>query len=308
MRISTANAYEASVNSLQKRQQALSEAQLQLTSGKRVLRPSDDPAAAARAERALAQLGRTEAQQRALGASRDATQLTEAALGDAGELLQRVREHLLASGNGTVTDADRRVAAEAIRGLRNDLFAVANRGDGAGRYLFGGQGSDTQPFVDTNAGVIYVAARGELLGATGDGTPLSVDGQAAWLQTPDPANPGGQLSVFDVLDRAVTELLTPGRPNTAVAQTVRDGLRDLDATAASLSGARSRAGEALNRIDGLDARLAQIKVDAQRQRSDAEDLDMVAAISDFQNRQTGYDAALKTYSIVQKMSLFDYLR
>ena len=52
----------------------------------------------------------------------------------------------------------------------------------------------------------------------------------------------------------------------------------------------------------------QSKLDAQTERSDAEDLDMLQAISDFQNRQTGYDAALKTYSIVQKMSLFDYLR
>jgi hypothetical protein len=50
------------------------------------------------------------------------------------------------------------------------------------------------------------------------------------------------------------------------------------------------------------------KLDAQTERSEAEDLDLMAAISDFQNRQTGYDAALKTYSIVQQMSLFEYLR
>ena len=55
-------------------------------------------------------------------------------------------------------------------------------------------------------------------------------------------------------------------------------------------------------------RVGQDKLDAQQARSAAEDLDMVQAISDFQNRQTGYDAALKTYSIVQRMSLFDYLR
>ena len=35
---------------------------------------------------------------------------------------------------------------------------------------------------------------------------------------------------------------------------------------------------------------------------------MTAAISDFQNKQTGYDAALKTYSLVQQMSLFQYLK
>jgi flagellar hook-associated protein 3 FlgL len=35
---------------------------------------------------------------------------------------------------------------------------------------------------------------------------------------------------------------------------------------------------------------------------------MVEAISDFQGKQTGYDAALKTYSMVQRMSLFDYMK
>ena len=46
---------------------------------------------------------------------------------------------------------------------------------------------------------------------------------------------------------------------------------------------------------------------AQTERSNAEDLDMVQAVSDFQNKQSGYDAALKSYSLVQKLSLFQYL-
>jgi flagellar hook-associated protein 3 FlgL len=54
MRVSTANAYDASIEQLQRRQQQLPEGQLQLTSMKRVNRASDDPTAAARAERALA--------------------------------------------------------------------------------------------------------------------------------------------------------------------------------------------------------------------------------------------------------------
>jgi flagellar hook-associated protein 3 FlgL len=93
-----------------------------------------------------------------------------------------------------------------------------------------------------------------------------------------------------------------------VAQGISDGLRDIDSSADNLSAWRSRTGEALNRIDGIAARLSQTKLDAQQQRSDAEDLDMLQAISDFKNRQTGYDAALKTYSIVQQMSLLQYLK
>ena len=46
---------------------------------------------------------------------------------------------------------------------------------------------------------------------------------------------------------------------------------------------------------------------AQSERSNAEDLDMVEAISLFQNRQSGYQAALQAYASVQKLSLFQYL-
>ena len=308
MRIATLSAFEASLANLQRRQQQLSTTQEQLTSGKRVLRPSDDPAAAAAAERALAAASRSDAQRRALDASRLATQLTEGALGEAGELLQQARELLVAAGNGSYGDADRLDLAERLRGLRSDLYTVANRSDGAGRHLFGGQGSDGPPFADGPGGVVFNGVAGQAQAAAGSATPLSADGRAVWLQVADPAQPGQWLSVFDALDRAVDELSVAGRSDAEVSQTVSRGIGEIDAGAAHLSAWRSRAGETLNRLDALDSRLAQDKLQAQQARSEAEDLDMLEAISEFQNRQSGYDAALKTYSIVQRMSLFDYLR
>jgi flagellar hook-associated protein 3 FlgL len=138
--------------------------------------------------------------------------------------------------------------------------------------------------------------------------PLSLDGRAVWLQAPDPANAGATISVFDALDKAINELATTGRTAQQVAGTVSDGLAGIDASMSNLSSWRSAAGEALNRADNIDGRLSQAKLDAQSQRSDAEDLDMVAAVSDVQAKQTGYDAALKTYSMVQRLSLFDYIK
>jgi len=309
MRVNSSTAFQTSVSQLQQRQAALSRAQEQLTSGKRVDRPSDDPAAAARAERALAAITRSDASQRALDASRNAMMLAEAALGDAGEMLQKARELVVSAGNGSLTDSDRRTIAEAIRGLRNDLLAVANRSDGAGRYLFGGQGSDGPPLVDNvPPGVVFRGTPGEQRAATGEATPLSVDGNAAFLSAPDPANPGQTLSTFDALDRLVTGLLLPGQSSAQVAAVVSLGLGEIDATAGNLSQWRSRAGESLNRIDGIEARLGQTRLDAQRERSNAEDLDLIEAISSFQNQQTGYDAALRMFSTVQRMSLFDYLK
>ena len=308
MRVTSSSAFQTSVSQLQQRQADLSRAQEQLTSGKRVDRPSDDPAAAARAERALALMTRSDASQRALDTSRNAMAMSEAALGDAGEMLQKARELAISASNGSYGDSDRRIIAEAIRGLRNDLLAVANRSDGAGRYLFGGQGSDGPPLLDGASGVVFNGTQGEPRAATGEATPLAIDGNAAFLATPDPANPNQSLSVFAALDRLVNSLLVPGQSSTQVAGIVSQGIGEIDATAATLSQWRARAGESLNRIDGIEARLGQTKLDAQRDRSNAEDLDLIEAISSFQNQQTGYDAALKIFSTVQRMSLFDYLR
>jgi flagellar hook-associated protein 3 FlgL len=308
MRVATLSSFDASVAQLQRRQQDLSTAQEQLTSGKRVLRASDDPAAAGTAERALAAESRSVARQRALDASRNAMQLAEDALGEAGELMQQVREQIVAAGNGSYTDAERKIAAASLRTLRDDLLAVANRQDGTGRFLFGGQGSGGLPLVDAPGGVIYTATAGQMQAATGEATALSVDGRAAFLQAPDPANPGGSISLFDVIDQVATALETPNQTAAQIATTISTGLGQVDIVADNLSSWRAETGQALNRIDAVEDRLAQSKLDAQRERSSAEDLDMLSAISDYQNQQTGYDAALKTYSIVQRMSLFDYVK
>ena len=136
MRISTANQYDATIDNIQRRQLGMSEAQTRLTSGKRVLRASDDPAAAARAERALATELRSTTSQRSAEASRVLASQSESALGDAQELLQQAREAMVAAGNASYTDAERGIQADKLKGLREALLAVANRSDGSGSFLF----------------------------------------------------------------------------------------------------------------------------------------------------------------------------
>jgi flagellar hook-associated protein 3 FlgL len=307
MRISTFNAYENTINNLQNRQRSLQRSQEQLTSGKRVARPSDDPVAAARAERSMADMTRADAHQRALQAARTATELTESALGDAGELMQKARETIMAAGNPSYTDGERAILVKSLQGMRDQLLSVANRGDGTGAYLFGGQGAASPPFVDAPGGVQYQGSSGDTLVASPESLSTSIDGASAWLQAPGAAAGDPPLSVFDVLDRVIGQLSASGATDPDVATAVHDGLRDLDLYNNHLLGVRARAGEALNRMDSVEQRIADSKLAAQTERSNAEDLDMVQAISDFQNQQTGYDAALKAYSIVQRMTLFNYI-
>jgi len=307
MRITSAKAYETSIGNLQSRQQDLADAQNKLTSGKRVTVASDDPVAAARAERALAAMVRSEADQRALEASRNVTTQTESALGDAGELMQQAREAVINAGNGSYSDSDRATLATSLKGIRDQLLAIANRTDGAGTYLFGGQGTQAPPFVDTPAGVVYQGAGGQTMVPSSESLPMTVDGGQTWLQAPNPVDGQPALSVFSVLDGIIGDLRTPGRGGDAIKATVSTGLSNVDAVAANLLAARTTAGSTLNRTDSLENQISATKLAAQTERSNAEDLDMVQAISDFQNQQSGYDAALKTYATVQHLSLFQYL-
>lgn len=396
MRISTSSAFEAGIETLTKRQIELAQSQERLTSGKRVAKASDDPAAAARAERALAGELRAQTSQRAVDASRSAMTLTEGALADANELMQQVREALVAAGNASYSDQERKGLAQKLAGIRQQLLAVANRGDGAGNYLFAGQGTTVAPFLDGPGGVSYQAVAGQLETEAGTDLPLSVDGQALWMtartgngvfetsagagvssawidngQVTDPSAITGStytlqftvaagvttyavlqdglptavtaapyvsgqdivldgmsfkitgapangdtfttqpststLSVFDALDTAIADLGTPGLTGAQIAQNTTDNLRNVDSAMGWLQRARAVAGEALLRVDNETGRLDSQKLAAQTERSNAEDLDMVDAISKFQNQQTGYDAALKSYSMVQRMSLFQYL-
>lgn len=395
-RVATANAFEAGVRTLQARQSEMLEAQARLTSGKRVSRPSDDPVAAARAERAMAAASRADVNQRALESSRSVITLGEAALGDAGELMQQAREQLLAAGNGSWSSAERGDAAKSMRALRNQMLSVSNRDDGAGGFLFGGQGSSAPPFVDGVGGVTWRGSTGTQQTASAEPLPLTIDGRAAWMsarsgngvfetevitatgsawidsgRVVDPAALTGDdyalnfsvaggvttysilrngaptaatglpfsngqaieidgmvftvsgqpaqgdsfgvspsstdLSPFDALDRAIAALENPLSSATQVTQAVKFGLRDIDASMSTMNTQRADAGTWLQRLDQSEAHIADAKLAAQTDRSLAEDLDMVQGVSDFEAKQTSYDAALRSYSMVQRMSLFDYL-
>ncbi|MBL0719527.1 flagellar hook-associated protein FlgL [Piscinibacter sp. Jin2] len=307
MRLSTASRYEAGVSELQRRQQALGEAQERLVSGKRVERASDDPVAAARAERASARLSISTASLRALDASRAHLTLSENTLGQSAELLQEARDLMVSAGNGSYSDAERGILADSLRGLREQLLNLANRGDGNGSYLFGGQGSAGEPFVEGAGGVSYRGTPGDTQLAVGEARLTSaVDGDRTWTAVPDSS--GATINVFDALAAMADELDTPGRSSAAIATANTEALRVIDRVLLQQGQTRSAAGEALNRLDGIEQRLGQQQLDAEQVRSDATDLDMVAAISDFQNQQTGYNAALQAYAQVQRLSLFDYLK
>jgi flagellar hook-associated protein 3 FlgL len=311
MRLSTAYAYNQSITNLQDRQQELSQSQTQLTSGKRVNAASDDPTAAARAERALASIARNDTDKRALDASRNAMNIAESALGDAADLLQSARETMVAAGNGTYSDGEREALAKKLVEIRKQLLSIANRSDGSGGYVFGGQGLSTTPFTEVSntapGTVAYNGQRGSIQASSSEQVSLTIDGQRTWMQGRDAAGNLVNVNVFDAMSNAIAGLQQANPTSTDLRNTVTNGLGDIDKVLGNMQSARAEVGEALNRMDGIEGRIGSLKLAAQTEQSNAVDLDMVDAISNFQSQQSGYDAALRSYAAVQKLSLFQYI-
>ena len=164
MRTSTSMIYELGIAGIQRQLAEQVELQQKISAGKRVLKPSDDPIAAA-AVIGLDQAKGLNAQYGANAAAANASlTLEEQALGDATRVLQNVKTLALNAGNPVLKNEDRQSLAAQARGLYEELLGIANRTDGAGEYMFSGYRGATKPFSELSPGVVtYAGDEGQRL-------------------------------------------------------------------------------------------------------------------------------------------------
>lgn len=160
MRISTSQMFQTGVDQLGTLQSNLARTQMQLSTNRRILTPSDDPVASARAlEVTQSQSVNTQYATNRANARSSLSQV-EVALQGTTLLLQDVQQLTVAAGNGALSQADRNAMATELSGRLDDLLGLANSSDGTGGYLFGGFKSTTVPFTQTAAGAAYNGDQG----------------------------------------------------------------------------------------------------------------------------------------------------
>jgi flagellar hook-associated protein 3 FlgL len=155
MRVTNDTLQRVFINALERAQQRLAETQLQVTTGRRVNVPSDDPLAAARISGLDATLSRLEQFQENSVIARNRLGLEEEAVASVVNNLQRVRELAVQANNAPLSDDDRASIVVELRERLDGLVALANSVDGSGRYLFGGYQEATRPFTAAAGAVVY---------------------------------------------------------------------------------------------------------------------------------------------------------
>lgn len=153
-RMGTANMYNRTINNIVKQQSELTNQMEHVSAGKRVIRASDDPVAAAQAERARNRLERIANDQRGLEAQSATIKYGESTLGEINDVLQSFRSFLVNAGNGAFTQVERDTLVEQLRHLRQQMQTYVNRRDSNDLPLF--RGLDTHsslPFPNGTEGV-----------------------------------------------------------------------------------------------------------------------------------------------------------
>ncbi|GAQ24373.1 MULTISPECIES: flagellar hook-associated protein FlgL [Tepidanaerobacter] len=295
MRVTQSMIAENFTRNLMQNLKRLDDINSQISSEKRINRPSDDPVGAAMAIKLRRQLSaikqyNSNAQQ-ALTWMKD----TETALTNAGDVIQRLSELAVEAANGTQTDEDKGKILDEVKELKDQLLKEANS-TSLDRYLFSGYSTDKAPFIKDDA-TGNIQANPDIV----DGAINYNVGQSETI----PVNLKGS-EVFGDIFEAVEKFETALENNDG--ETIsNEVISDIKGALNTVLKYRSQIGARTNRLEATVSRLEANEVDYKAQLSSIEDVDLAQAITDLKMEESVYRAALAVGARIIQPTLVDFL-
>ncbi len=301
MRISTAQLFQQRVTAMQNQQTRLAHTELQLSTGKRLVSPADDPAASLRNLQLLDYQTQNQQHIENINTAQGRLELEEGALATGVNVLQRLRELAVSAMNATLGPGDLQAIEVEARSLLDGLVATANTRNVNGEYLFAGFQVNSEPFTDSGTGtVVYSGDQGrqQLQIAADRKLAVADNGADVFLGVNRVA--GGVGSIFDIAND-FANALAAGTPGS-------DSLTDIDAAMDQLLAVRADVGSRLRIVDDQRDINQSFGLVLDRERSDLVDLDYTEAVSRFNRELLAFQASQQVFSKVQELNLFNFIR
>lgn len=270
----------------------------QMSSGKRVNVPSDDPLAAAQMVGNQAQSDRADQYLQNIDTLTSQLQTADAALSSSVQAVNQAITLGVQGSTGTLSNANRQQIVQNLQGIQSQMVQLANTSVG-GSFLFGGTATTAPPYTldpTSPSGVTYN-------GNSGTNTVQVADGLN--LQTNMPGNQlfqnaGGDI--FGSLQKLITAL------QTGVVTDAETATNQLRTAFDSLTGQRIFYGNAVNQLNSTQTFLQQEQVTLKSQANNLVGADLTKAATDLTRATTAHDAALAAAAKILPTSLLDYLR
>lgn len=267
--------------------------QRQVSSGRRVQVPSDDPAAASGVVGERNEMRVIDQFVKTVDTADSRLKVADSALTDIIKNLTSAQTTAGAGRNSYLTTQQRMSLGLQLRGIRDAVLSDVNS-QYSNTFLFSGSALTQSPFTKNGAGVVQPYA--------GNSTISSVDigqNQSVEITMDGGAVTGTLFADFDALITAVETGNMTG---------IDTGMTALTAAFDRFTNAQSRVGNSLSYLTDQRARLGDSRLASDARRSTLEDANLAEAISGMQAADTAHRAALGAVSGAARLSLLDYLK
>lgn len=293
MRISTAYQYSTYTGDIQRAQESMVLAGQQVSTGKRVTKPSDDPLGTSRSLTLRSYKAATQQYQENLQTAKGYLSYSESALSDTYDMVKQAYSLAVSGANSATDQTGRAAMAQQITTMQQRLVQLANTRGPSGQYIFAGQKSTTQPYTQSGTTVTY----------NGDANPVNVEiGQGEVMQVNTTAEP----MFSDLYNKLETLKNNLNGGNVGAISGV--SINDMQTAMANISSARGIVGGNLQKVSDYDTQYTKRVDDLTEGISDIEDVDISQAIVSYQQAQNAYQAALSVASKGFQLSLMDFIQ
>jgi flagellar hook-associated protein 3 FlgL len=331
-RVSTAYSNQVFVSQIAERRKSLEIVRQKISSGLEVSLPSDDPGRAGNITQLQSTIQRLDRHKDRITQLQGYLDHQEGVLTNSTDILNRAKEIAAQAANETTSPAVRAQLAGEVFELRDALVEIANT-KYLGRYVYGGQRDDTQPYIQSTTPYTVPATvtdparlRYVLDSVPGRTTTRTVqisDDDTVQVNS-DPTIFSSGISGLERLGRALAgyrsdpedfSTLPTGAgvqmifPTDQVLQT-NQILQSLDALESSRTGIQtelSNVGARSNRMSQAIDFIGTIRYNAETSRAGLQDADPIEAASQFQSLQTSLEGVLASGARIGNISLLDFL-
>ena len=273
--------------------------QNQLSSGKEVSKPSDNPMLVSRIMGLDSNVRANEQYERNMNDALGWTDTADGAMNEMTSTIQRARELIVYGANGTLSKTDRLALKDEVEMLKGQMVQLLNT-NYDGRFIFGGHETTKPPFSIDNTIMTYHGDPNNISREIAQGVDIIIQSDGSKITNASGAANGelGQL-----LDKVIVAL-----ENDETDALSGELLGDMDIHLDNVIRFRSKMGAVYNRLEAAKERNASENLSMTELLSKSEDIDIAEKMMEFSMMSTVYQASLSTGAKILQPSLLDYIR
>lgn len=275
----------------------MSKLQEQLSTGREINRPSDDPFKYARSLELNSSITENERYESNIEEGTEWLKTTDSTLGELNTVLQRARELTVQSSNGSNSATERNSIEQEISQLKDEAMQICNTTFN-GKYIFGGDMTIKAPFTkDAVTGKItYQGSETGRKIEFSQGVIMDIATPGSDIAPKNGANETGIFKVLSSIDYDLKNNTSPG-----------NNLDDLDNSINNIINLRAVAGATENRLDSMKTKNEDENLNMTELLSKTEDIDIAKKYTEYSTAENVYTSCLKTGAKILQPSLIDFL-